>query len=62
MYHVPDQNEEVYSDEISQSTNYVVRRYDEKLDDAIRLDEARQAVLDSGYPEYWTPVDDWWLD
>lgn len=57
-----DQDEVAYSDESLLSSNYVVRGYEEKLDDAIRLDEARQAVLDSGYPEFWKPVEDWWLD
>lgn len=62
MIHFPDQDEVAYTDELSQSANYVVRGYEEKLDDAIRLDEARQAVVDGGYPDFWKPVEDWWLD
>ncbi|MFA6310909.1 MAG: hypothetical protein WCV99_05070 [Sterolibacterium sp.] len=62
MIHVLDQDDVVYSDESIQSKNYVVRGYEEKLDDAIRLDEARQSGLDGGYPEFWKPVEDWWLD
>lgn len=57
-----DHNEAAYSDELPQSAEYVFRRYDEKLDDAIRLDEARQAALDSSYPDFWKPGEDWWLD
>jgi len=62
MFHASDQIGVAYADESSQPTNYVVGRYDEKLDDAIRLDEVRQAALDGGDPEYWKPVEDWWLD
>lgn len=62
MFDVLDHDETVYSDESSQSANYVVRRYDEKLDDAIRMDVARQAILDGSYPDFWKPVEDWWLD
>ena len=37
-------------------------RYEEKLDDAIRLDETRQAMLDGSDPDFWKPLDDWMLD
>lgn len=62
MFDVLNHDETVNSDDSLQPANYVVRRYDEKLDDAIRMDVARQADLDGSYPDFWKPVEDWRLD
>lgn len=62
MFDDLDDDDVGYSDEFSQSTNFVGGRYDEKLDDAIRLNEARQAVVDSGYSQFCMPAEDWMLD
>lgn len=62
MFNALDRNEVVHSDDLAESAIYVGRRFDEKIDDAIRLDEARQSLLDSSSPDFWKPVDEWMLD
>ena len=62
MFDDLDLGETGNADELPQLANWISRRYDEKLDDAIRSDEARQAALDSGYPDFWQPLEDWRLD
>jgi len=62
MFHARDHSELVDSDELAMSMDYHAGRYEEKLDDAIRLDETRQAMLDGSDPDFWKPLDDWMLD
>ena len=62
MYQVPDHSQLDYADDFSLPPDCVGRRYDERLNDAIRLDEARRAALDSSHPDFWNPVEDWWVD
>jgi len=62
MLHARDHRELVDSDELALSMDHYAGRYEEKLDDAIRLDETRQAMLDSTDLDFWRPLDDWMLD
>ena len=59
MLDVLDQDEVVYSEKFSQSSNYVGRRYAENADDAIHWDEDG---LDSDCTDFCLPVEDWMLD
>ena len=62
MFNALDQSDIAHADELPESTSYFGRSFGEKLEDAIRLDEARQAALDNGALDFWKPVDDWMLD
>ena len=62
MFHALDHRELVDSDELALSLDHYAGRYEGELDDAIRLDETRQALLDSSDPDFWKPLDDWMLD
>jgi hypothetical protein len=75
MFQVLDHADVVYTGELSQTTQYVIEHYGNKLDDAIRfgiriawadarslLNEFGETVLGSTKPEFWEPVEDWELD
>lgn len=75
MFHVLDHADVVYTGELSQTTQYVIEHYGQKLDDAIRsgikivcadpfrsLNAAGQANPRGSVPDFWMPIDDWELD
>jgi hypothetical protein len=75
MFHVLDHGDVVYSGELSQSTQYVIDRYGNSLDGAIRagiriaygdsrfgLNAVGEAVPDHGTRDFWAPIEDWEID
>ena len=75
MFHVLDHADVVYTGELSQTTQYVIEHYGQKLDDAIRsgikivyadpfrsLNQAGELGLRSSVPDFWMPIEDWELD
>lgn len=75
MFHVLDHSAVVYTGELSQTTQYVIEHYGEKIDAAIRsgiriayadplrrLSEVTKIFPGSTVPHFWKPVDDWELD
>lgn len=62
MFSARDLDELAYADEFLETADYGDRRFGERLDDAIRRDDARQALRDNNSPDFWKPVDDWMLD
>lgn len=75
MFHVLDHGDVVYSGELSQSTQYVIDRYGNSLDRAIRagiriaygdsrsgLNAAGEAVPDHHTRDFSAPIEDWEID
>lgn len=75
MFQVLDHADVVYTGELSQTTQYVIEHYGNKLDDAIRsgiriayadarslLNEFGETILGSVVPDFREPVEDWELD
>lgn len=66
MFHVLDHAAVVYTGELSQTTQYVIEHYGQRLDEAIRsgirIVCADQANSRSSVPDFWMPIDDWELD
>jgi hypothetical protein len=75
MFHVLDHAEIVYSGDLSESTRYVIDRYGQRLDEAVRcgvrilytdmlhgLQHAKEVARGGANPELWHPIADWRVD
>ncbi len=75
MFHVLDHSGVVYTGDLSQSTQYVIEHYGQRLDEAVRagikilytdmlhgLQHAKEIVRGHPSPELWHPIDDWRVD
>jgi hypothetical protein len=75
MFHVLDNSGVVYTGDLSESTQYVIEHYGQRLDEAVRsgikilytdmlhsLTHAKEIVRGSANPELWHPIDDWRVD
>ena len=62
MVRIQEHRDFAYSDEFSEATSDFDDRYEERLDDAIRLEETRQLVREGNDSEFWKPIEDWMLD
>ena len=75
MFHVLDHGDVVFTGELSQTTQYVIDRYGNSLDGAIRsgvrisyadphfgFNEVGETVGRSGVRDFWAPIEDWEID
>lgn len=75
MFHVLDNSGVVYTGNLSESTQYVIDHYGQRLDEAVRsgikilytdmlhsLTHAKEIVCGHPSHELWHPIDDWRVD
>ena len=66
MFQVLDHAAVVYTGELSQTTQYIIEHYGQKLDEAIRsgikIAYIEHSGLEHGAPELWKSGEEWALD